>query len=248
MESNKYTLNYLKALMREPRFSREDLLSAMKNCGLDISGANFKAKLQKLLVNGKIARVGRNAYYVPQAGVSEYSYECSERGRNIVGCIEERHPYLKFTIFELVQFNEFVNHQLAHNTIFVYVDGDAADFVFDTLKGCYPGKVLLNPTIREYHKYWYDDMIVINRLISEAPKNRKIKWQSRIEKILVDLMADNLLQGIMSPAELPAIYEGVFQQYIVDESSLFRYAKRRSAEKKIRQFIAKKTNVTLRLG
>lgn len=108
--------------------------------------------------------------------------------------------------------------------------------------------MLLNPTIEEYYKYWYDDMIIVRRLISEAPKNKKIKWQSRLEKVLVDLLADNLLQGILSPAELPAIYEDAFRKYVIDESSLFRYAKRRGAEKKIRQFITEKTNVMLRLG
>ena len=248
MESNEHTLNCLGSLAREPWFSREDLLNAMKHCGLDIGTANFKVKLQKLLASGNVARAGRNAYYVPQAGIGKYRHDYSGLSNKIAASIVEQYPYLDFVIFELIQYNEFVNHQLAHNAIFVDVDEDAVDFVFDTLKEAYPGKVLLKPTIEEYQKYWYDDMIVVRRLVSEAPKNKKIKWQSRLEKVLVDLLADNLLQGILSPAELPAIYEDAFRKYVIDESSLFRYAKRRGAEKKIRQFITEKTNVMLRLG
>ena len=248
MESNEYTLNYLDLLVQRPWFSRDDLRTAMIHCGLNISTANFKVKLQKLLERGIVARTGRNAYYVPQEGIAEYRYDYSAQSTQIADRIGEQYPYLDFVIFELIQCNEFVNHQLAHNAIFVDVDGDAADFVFDTLKEAYPGKVLLNPTIEEYYKYWYDDMIIVRRLISEAPKNKKIKWQSRLEKVLVDLLADNLLQGILSPAELPAIYEDAFRKYVIDESSLFRYAKRRGAEKKIRQFITEKSNVMLRLG
>ena len=41
-------------------------------------------------------------------------------------------------------------------------------FVFDTLKKKYPGKVLINPTSEIYHLYWYDDMIVIEKLVSEV--------------------------------------------------------------------------------
>jgi len=85
------------------------------------------------------------------------------------------------------------------------VDLDAADFVFDTLKEACPRKVLLNPSIEKYHKYWYDDMIIVHLLVSEVPKNKKIKWQSWLEKVLVDLLADALLQGILSPAEHPVI-------------------------------------------
>ena len=248
MGSNEGTSNYLYLLVQKPWFSREDLRSAMKHCGMNISAANFKAKLQKMLESGVVARTGRNAYYVLQNGISEYHYNYSELSTQIVDCIVEQYPYLDFVIFELIQCNEFVNHQLAHNMVFVDVDGDAVDFIFDTLKEAYPGKVLLNPTIEEYHKYWYEDMVIIRRLISEAPKNKKIKWQSRMEKLLVDLLADNLLKSILSPVELPVIYEEVFQKYVIDESSLFRYAKRRGAEKKVRQFLAEKTNVILRLG
>lgn len=90
-------------------------------------------------------------------------------------------------------------------------------------------------------------MIVVKRLISESPQSRNVKWHSRVEKLMVDMISDKLLSELISPAELPTMYEDIFSKYIVDESSMFRYAKRRNALDKIKQFIKEKTSIKLRL-
>ena len=78
-----------------------------------------------------------------------------------------------FRIFELVQLNEFVNHQIAHNVIFVSVESGWGSYVFDSLKDQYVGKILLNPSVEIFHQYWSDDMIVIQKLVSESPKGER---------------------------------------------------------------------------
>lgn len=238
---------YLGQLQSRPWFSREELSAAMEAVGLHLGAANFKSKLQKLLVEGQIARAGRNAYYVPQAGVQLYAYTASTLACEIADTLQAAFPFADFTIFELVQLNEFVNHQLAHNVFFVDADGDALDFMFDTLKERYPGKVLLRPSVETYHTYWMNDMIVLQRLVTEAPREKKLRWQGRLEKILVDLSASSLMRSIVSPSELPAIYEGAFERYVIDESTLFRYAKRRGTEQRLRAFLAEETGIRLRL-
>ncbi|WP_294153722.1 DUF6577 family protein [uncultured Selenomonas sp.] len=238
---------FLGQLQGRSWFSREELSSAMEAVGLHLGAANFKSKLQKLLVEGRIARAGRNAYYVPQEGVRPYTYEASPLACEIAGILQAAFPFADFTIFELVQLNEFVNHQLAHNVFFVDADGDTLDFVFDTLKENYPGKVLLRPSVKTYHTYWTNDMIVLQRLVTEAPREKKQRWQGRLEKILVDLAASSLMRSIVSPSEYPAIYEGAFERYVIDESTLFRYAKRRGTEQRLRTFLAEETGIRLRL-
>ena len=120
------------------------------------------------------------------------------------------------------------------------------DFIFDTLKEAYPGKVLLNPSLEVFHQYWVDNMIVIIKMITEAPKGRQQKWHTRIESILVDLMTAPLLQESISESEYAAVFEGAFTRHVVDESCLFRYATRRAADKKIKRFIKDKTRSNLR--
>ena len=238
---------YLREVSGNPSFSRADLLEAMQAHGMHVNIAGFKAILQRLLDTGRIARAGRNAYFVLPDGLSDYVYEYAEGTESIAESIEQGFPEMEFSIFELRQLNEFVNHQIAHNTVFVHVPAEAMDFVFDAMREEYPGKFLLNPSIGDYHQYWCPDMIVMKRLISESPLGRRTRWHSRIEKVLVDLMADHVLQGIVSPAELPGIYEDAFHKYVIDESCLFRYAKRRNAAQKIRRFIQDETDIVLRL-
>lgn len=239
---------YLKFLENKTTFSRVELLETIQENGKTISEASFKLELQKMLKEGTIVRVGRNKYCVAKDGVGTYGYEYSDDAKAVAGILKEKFPYLNYTIMDLVQLNEFVNHQLAHNVIYVSVEEDLGDFVFDVLKEKYPGKVLINPTPEIYHQYWYDGMIVVGKLVSEAPMGQKEKWNTRIEKLLVDVMTNSILLSSVSETELTNIYEEAFAKYAIDESCMFRYAKRRGAEKKIREFIKEKTNVQLRVG
>ncbi len=238
----------LSILRNKKSFSRLELLDVLQREGKAISEASFKVELQKLLKEGSIVRVGRNAYCVPKDGVKVYQYNYSDESKKIASLLMDKYPLLDFTIMDFVQLNEFLNHQLAHNVIFVSVEDKLGDFVFDALKEIYPGKVLINPTPQIYHQYWYDGMIVVGRLITEAPVGQQEKWNTRIEKLLVDVVTNPILESSISETELPNIYEEAFAKYAIDESCMFRYAKRRGADKKIREFIRNNTNVQLRVG
>ena len=38
------------------------------------------------------------------------------------------------------------------------------------MKDIYSGRACINPTPEIYHQYWSSNMIVVNKLITEAPK------------------------------------------------------------------------------
>ena len=203
---------------KEP-FDRQELFRVLEEQYKGLSLASYKLKMQRLLESGEIARVGRNY---------------------------ERHPFLEYRIFELVQMNEFLNHQIAHNAVFVFVEADLGDFVFETLKEKYPGKVLLNPSVKEYHLYWQDDLIIVGKLLTEAPKGKKAVWHTCLEKMLVDMTAEKVIKTTFSEAEYPGILEQAFQKYIIDESQMFRYAKRRHVKDDILKIIQNQTGIKLR--
>uniref|UniRef100_UPI0040288F50 DUF6577 family protein n=1 Tax=Lachnospira eligens TaxID=39485 RepID=UPI0040288F50 len=239
-------MQWIQFLENTRNFNRTDIMNAFEASGEKLSTPLFKKKLQQMLDSGTIARIGRNAYCIPENGEKPYSYQYSDLANDVAEVISEAHPLLMFSISELIQVNEFTNHQIAHNIIFLSVEDDVADFVFDTLKEKYPGKVLLNPSVELFHQYWYDNMIVIGKLITEAPKGKLKPWHARIEKILVDIMNEPLWQESISESELPTIFEDAFERYTIDESCLFRYAQRRTAEKRLRTFISDQTTVNLR--
>ena len=205
-------------MTKEP-FDRQELFRVLEEQYKGLSLASYKLKMQRLLESGENARVGRNY---------------------------ERHPFLEYRIFELVQMNEFLNHQIAHNAVFVFVEADLGDFVFETLKEKYPGKVLLNPSVKEYHLYWQDDLIIVGKLLTEAPKGKKAVWHTCLEKMLVDMTAEKVIKTAFSEAEYPGVLEQAFQKYIIDESQMFRYAKRRHIKDDILKIIQSQTGIKLR--
>ena len=237
---------YYDGLLDVTRFTRKELLESFRMAGYMLSEASFYKKVEELVKNGQIIRVGRNVYSLPDDKRLTYEYKYSELAEAVAQEIAQQYPYVNFSIFEFVQLNDFVNHLIAHNVIFLSVEAEIMDFVFETLRDKYPGKVLINPTIEIYHQYWSDNMIVLGKLTTEAPKGQKASWHTRLEKILVDIMAEPLLLASISRAEYPHIYEDAFDRYIVDENGLFRYASRRKVTKKIKELIRKETDIVLR--
>ena len=230
---------YYDGLLDATRFTRKELLESFRMAGYMLSEASFYKKVEELVKNGQIIRVGRNVYSLPDEKRLAYEYKYSELAEEVAQEIAQQYPYVNFSIFEFVQLNDFVNHLIAHNVIFLSVEAEIMDFVFETLRDKYPGKVLINPTVEIYHQYWSDDMIVLGKLTTEAPKGQKASWHTRLEKMLVDIMAEPLLLASISRAEYPHIYEDAFDRYIVDES-------RRKVTKKIKELIRKETDIVLR--
>ena len=139
-----------------------------------------------MVKEGELVRAGNGVYCFPEKNSRPYEHEYSELAMEVASLIQEQFPLLDFSIMELIQLNDFVNHQIAHNVLFLSVEVDMIEFVFDSLKERYFGKVLINPTPVIYHQYWSDNMIVVNKLITEAPKSATISWHTRLEKLLVE--------------------------------------------------------------
>lgn len=230
---------------KEP-FGRQELFQVLEEQFKGLSQASYKLKMQRLLESGQIARAGRNLYCIPDHQVPIYDYGYSELAAEIQKTVYETHPFLEYRIFELVQMNEFLNHQIAHNAVFVFVEADLGNFVFETLKEKFPGKILLNPSIKEYHLYWQDDLIIIGKLLTEAPKGKQAVWHTCLEKMLVDMTAEKVIKTTFSEAEYPDVLEQAFQKYIIDESQMFRYAKRRHVKDDILKIIQSQTTIKLR--
>ena len=237
---------YFEGVKNQKCFSRQQVLQSFRDAGYKLSDSSFYKRFASMVKDGDLVRVGNGLYCIPDNNVRPYDHEYSDLAVEVASLIQEQYPLVDFSIMELIQLNDFVNHQLAHNVLFLSVEPDAMEFVFEMLKSQYFGKVFINPTLEMYHQYWSDNMIVINKLTTEAPKNSVIPWHTRLEKLLVDVVADSLLSDTISESEYPNIYEEAFSMFVVDESCLFRYAARRAVDKKIKELIKEKTNITLR--
>lgn len=229
-------------LIEHPSFTTGDFTEMLKADTPDIARSTVFHMLKYLCEVGAITRTCKGHFDI--SNKRTYNYELSETAKNISTSIQERFPLVDFQVWELYQMNEFVNHQLSRNTIFVEVENMLDESIFNLLFDMYP-HVLHNAGVDEYYKYAGDETIVVRKLISEAPSGVGQYKQAPLEKILVDLFGRGLSGSIISRSEYQAIYEDSFKKYIINQPKMFRYARRRGIEKNIIGFIHDKTNITL---
>jgi len=192
-----------------------------------------------------IVRVGRNQYQKvgkePKKSVFTGVY--SHAALQVIGHMQKQFPLLSYRVWELSWLNEFFNHQLAHNKIFVEVEKEGCDFVFSSLVEKFPGRVLLTPKAQELLRYGTDNGIVIDRLITEAPKSDEEPYQVPLEKLIVDLFANKNL--MLFKGDYATAIESMFAKYRIDQVSMLRYARRRNKVKDIVEFLRDKTSIEL---
>ena len=232
-------MNYDQLAVMES-FTRQEYYEAYQEKNGERSSNSLEYVLRKAISDGAVVHLGRNQYaFKTERRLYRHSY--SSEARMVAQEIKKEYPEADFRIFELTQLNPFVNHLLAHNTIFVSVEKDVVDYVFDTLHNEHPGQIMLKPNVDEYYRYLVDNQIVITRLPSESPKGFDEPWHSRLEKILVDITVDKLLSQIISQSEYSNIFSEAFSRYLLDTSTMFRYANRKGAGAKFRQYLSQYT-------
>lgn len=203
--------------------------------------------LDKLKKENRIISVGRGKYErVPEETKKRpYTYIHSREYQDIEKEIIVKYPLVEFQMWELIQFNEFVNHQISKNLIVVEVENMLEETVFDMLHGEY-SYVLYSPQTEYYYRHkGEENTVVVLKLISEAPKPRE-GHSSPLEKLLVDLFVNKFTGHLIEKSEYPAIMEDAFHKYYLDETKMFRYARRRNAETRMKEFIRQETGIQLK--
>lgn len=144
-----------------------------------------------------------------------------------------------YCLLHTAWFNEMIELQATHFMYVIYMEKQYTESLFHLLMGQFP-VVYLKPDATLINNYVSEkqDAIVIEPLVSRAPVVRDKNLQiSSIEKILVDLYCDSHLFYAYQGKQLQNIYSYCFQQYGINFSTLFNYARRRNKEEPIREFI-----------
>lgn len=236
----------IKKLKSHSIISRKEYEDIVRQINPNLSERTIFWQLAKLQDMGILQKIGQNSFYVinNENSKREYFYEYSKEMQDIVHVIKAEYPLVDFQVWEFVQLNEFVNHQIGKNVFFIEVEHNLETSVFNRLRE-YCSRILLCPKEDMFYNYFEENMVVIQRLLSEAPKAQSDIKGCSLEKLLVDLFSNKLTGQLVEKAEYPIIYEEAFRKYYIDEKKLFRYARRRNLEKEIRSFIDKETSIQL---
>lgn len=224
-------------------FTTQEFVGAVRESDAAYSDRMAYRMLKELQANGIIMKVGRG-HYSKVVGRKSYRFEPSDLISEITTFIKDEYPLVKFQTWEIYQWNEFVNHQLAHNALFIEVEGQLETIIFESLFDKYH-QVLLNPDTDSFYRYRTDDMIIVQKLVSGSPAPLRGTNQASLEKLLVDIFSRKLTGQLIERDEYRQIYTDAFAKYAINESALFRYAGRRHLEPDIRKFIEEETKIIL---
>lgn len=84
-----------------PSFCFGEFYCVCQSNGCLLGEAGMRKRLQRLLKDGQIIRVGRNAYCIPQNGIRQYCHTYSDAATYIAKIMEDSFPLAEFAIFEL---------------------------------------------------------------------------------------------------------------------------------------------------
>ena len=219
-------LNYNQILEKlgHKKISRDELLSEVRKINPDYKEDSLKRSLSRLTKTGRLIRVSKYNYIQPEYIKKAYSYESMNTTAIAAkACVTSNFPLVDFILYEMVQLNEFVNHQIGKNTIFIETEKDAEEAVFERLREEHTS-VLYFPKTEDFYRYSDSDSIIIKSLPSRYPKNSLDKHGISIEKLIVDLLANKIIKNSISRSDYPDALREMFSKYRVNEMKLFRYA------------------------
>lgn len=237
----------MERIPNEAILTRQDILQIARQVDHSFRDTLFRNLLEKLLEEGSIVRVGRNRYQKSSTDMEKLIYrnQYSEDAQKLICEMTEKFPLVDYRIWELSWLNEFWNHQIAQSKIFLEVENVGCEFVYTELCEKHPGKILLRPNENELYRYGGQNTIIVDRLISEAPKGSPHPYNTPLEKIVVDLFASRNLKSMVHTGEYAKAISDMFEKYQIDQVKLFRYAKRRNRKQEIYHFLKDETQVEL---
>ena len=236
--------NYIIEVFKDrSSFDRNELYDFYLNSEPDLKESTFSWRIYDLKKKDIIKTIGRGLYVISYK--PKYKPVLSNNALKIARKISERFEEINYAIWEIPWLNEFSQHQTFNQMIVVEVEKEFEESLYYFLNDSLQMNFFLNPDEKQI-KFYISEInssVVIKRLVTRAPiikiKEKKTTIPTAtLEKIMVDLFADENLFHFYQGSELIYIFERILNRYSINLTKLFSYAKRRKKEQEIKQFIS----------
>lgn len=244
-----HDLELKKAFSGSRIFYKPDLRKYFYQHFQEASELAFRRFLYGLEKRQTVLPVGNGAFVINQATKKKsFIASWSQELATINKAVHTAFPYIQYLGWETRCLHEFMLHQPGENIIIIEAEKDVYESVFNQLSEQYPGKAFLDPDRLAMERYVVRQTspILVSRLITQSPK-KTIQGlpYPKLEKILVDIFVDDEKYYFFQGEEMVHIFKNVFSSYWISEKTLFRYAGRRKAAQRLRQFIHTQTTIEL---
>lgn len=232
----------IKAFKARSSFDRNELYDFYLEYEPDLKQSTFSWRIYDLKKKDIIKTIGRGLYLISYK--PKYRPVLSDNVLKIARKTNEKFTEIQYAIWETQWLNEFTQHQVSNQMIVVEVEREFTESLYYYLNDSLRMDFFLNPNEKEIEFYISESTVpvVIKRLVTRAPISKLINKKNTVlvatlEKIMVDLFADENLFHFYQGSELINIYEKILERYSINFTKLFSYAKRRKKEEEIKQFI-----------
>ncbi len=223
-------------------FSREELFDFFRSYEPDLKEGTFGWRVYDLKNRNILKSIMRGLYVISYK--PKYRPEISQEIYKIAKRINDKFKDIKYCIWEIDWINEFSQHQASKKMLFIEVEKEFIESLYYELKDSFKNDIYLNPDEKAINFYISESNqpLIIKKLITRSPigirTERKIRFYTPlIEKILVDLFAEEKLFYFSQGAELVHIYENAINTYTINFTKLFSYARRREKEQDLKSFL-----------
>lgn len=208
----------------------------LSTAGKSMNEAAIYKRINKFINNGTLYRASKGLYRFTNK--SRYDYSLKEPiSFDVLDALKESIPDdLGYIVYESTILNEFLNHLLAHSVTIVEVPKDYADYIFWKLQESGIKNIMLNPSDDE--RYRYNPSVIVKSMVSKAPIRAK-EHKITIEKLVVDIVCDTLINQFFEGAEKEDMIKEIFDKYTVKYDSIKNYSKRRNAFDEVLDYIPK---------
>lgn len=241
--SDKMRIAEIKKSFKDKPFTSAELYNFYLQKEFDLKKTTFRWRIHNLKNDGIIYSPKRGLYVTEHK--KDFTPLVDKTLYNLYKKIKNQFPYSDMCIWETKWLNNYMIHQSISNNIIVEIDKEAVVAVFAFLQES-TENVYLNPKKHEIETYILPGQrnIIIRNLAIDSPvENKKDIIIPRIEKIIVDLFVDKDLYVTYQGGELKNIYAEFFYNFNINQSTLNRYATRRSAADRLIAFLKQETNI-----
>jgi hypothetical protein len=225
-------------------FSREELFNFFCLLEPDLKEGTFGWRIYDLKNKNIIKALKRGLYTISYKPT--YKPTLSAELIKFTKKIQDKYKDIKYCIWETDWLNEFTQHQSSKRVLIIEIEKDFVESLYYYLKDNFKYDLYLNPDEKVIDFYISESNypIVIKKLITRSPIGKRAENKLQLstpllEKILVDLFAEEKLFNFYQGSELIHIYENAINNYTINFTKLFSYAKRRYCEQDIKLFIEK---------
>ena len=206
----------------------------------DVSMRYIYMLIKQLVNEGVLIKVDSDKYKVIQK--KPFVYSSSALSAEMKECIGSKYPLVDYCVFDSGIFNNFLNHQISMNIVFVEVEKDVEKAVYEYLREEYVN-VLFKPDLEQFRLYAESGTVIVRQLITKSPLGDN--YSITLEKLLVDVFVDKLLRILINESEYNNFTNNCFSNYLINKRRILAYSSRRNCRDKIKKYYFDNFNINL---